>query len=1044
MKRLIISVFAFFLIHVTFAQNATIKEEILQMKTYMFSDPDPVPNINRIYPYFRFDDYAPTPENKDWKMVVLENEFIKVYVCPDVGGKIWGAFEKSTGKEFLYFNDVVKFRDVAMRGAWSSGGLEYNFGDIGHIPTCATPVDYVIKENKDGSVSCIVGAIDLPSRTKWNVEISLQKDKAYFETKVSWFNTSSLPVTYYHWMNAAAKADGDLEFIYPGNKRVGHGGELGEWPIDTNRDISKYENNDFGIYKSYHIINSYSDFFGGYWHDDDFGFGHYASYDDKPGKKLWIWGLSDQGMIWEDLLTDSNGQYIEYQAGKLFNQAAHSSTLTPFKHKEFSPYDSDIMRELWFPLKETKGMVAASEFGVLNVEREGNSIRLYLSPLQPLNTKLTVKVDDEIVFNKKINQGALELITEVVSIDNDKDFSVELGNKLLVYNSGEKANLTNRPIASEVDFNWTSAYGLFVKGLELEKQRRYTEAQLSYLESYKTEPTFLPTLNRLALNYYRSENLEKALEFTNKSLAIDTYDGLANYVFGLVNSELKNYNDAKSGFSIASQNTSFRSGSYTELAKLFLIEHDYKQAKKYVDKALSFNVYNLKAVEIEAIANRKLNDEKAAIHTLSKIDKMDATNHFTNFEKYLQGFLDVETFKNQITNELPFESYIELASKYMEVGCEMEALKVLEIAPNNAIINFWKAYLDKENEAELLLDALEISADMVFPHRRETGKILRYFSDRNTHWKLKYYLGLQQWNKGNIEFAQTLFQDCGNNPTIVPFYLAKIKVFNFDNEIALKALKKSDEINSDDWRLKLAWMEYYSRTNQLESAKKLAKETFKKHPEKAVIGMFYAKTLIKLEEYKTCLNFLEKFEVLPFEGATEGRNIYHETCIKLSLNAIETQNYSKAIDFAQKAKLWPKNLGVGKHYDVDERLDNYLIAFSYEKLGDKGQSTLYYNKIIDHITPDYLNENSKLYFQLAVMKKFDNEKRVLELTNQYASKENDNKYMEWAFAKFTNGNADKLTKEILNSKIEIQVYDTKFVDVEFKLVVEVVNKLKQK
>ena len=244
-----------------YAQKATIKEEMLNMKTYMFSDPDPVPNISRIYPYFRFDEYATASENREWKMVILENKYIKVYVCPDVGGKIWGAIEKSTGKEFLYFNDVVKFRDVAMRGAWTSGGLEYNFGDIGHIPTCATPVDYVIKENKDGSVSCIVGAIDLPSRTKWNVEISLQKDNAFFETKVSWFNTSSLPVTYYHWMNAAAKAEGNLEFIYPGNKRIGHGGELGDWPIDNNREIFRYENNDFGIYKSYHVINSYSDFF---------------------------------------------------------------------------------------------------------------------------------------------------------------------------------------------------------------------------------------------------------------------------------------------------------------------------------------------------------------------------------------------------------------------------------------------------------------------------------------------------------------------------------------------------------------------------------------------------------------------------------------------------------------------------------------------------------------------------------------------------------------------------------------------------------------
>ena len=213
MKYLNVLFFILFMLQNLNSQKATVREENLNMKTYMFGDPDPVPNINRIYPYFRFDGYTDQGEYRDWKMVVLENDYIKVFVSPEVGGKIWGAIEKSTGKEFLYFNEVVKFRDVAMRGAWTSGGLEYNFGDIGHIPTCATPVDYSLKEYPDGSVSCVVGALDLPSRTKWNVEIKLHPDKAYFETTATWANTSEVPVTYYHWMNAAAKADGNLEFI---------------------------------------------------------------------------------------------------------------------------------------------------------------------------------------------------------------------------------------------------------------------------------------------------------------------------------------------------------------------------------------------------------------------------------------------------------------------------------------------------------------------------------------------------------------------------------------------------------------------------------------------------------------------------------------------------------------------------------------------------------------------------------------------------------------------------------------------------------------
>ena len=153
--------------NVSLAQTATVSEELIEFRTYPFSDPDPIPEINRIYPYFYFHGYTNRAVQQKWKMVILENEYIKVYVCPDIGGKVWGAIEKSTGGEFLYYNNVVKFRDVAMRGPWTSGGLEFNFGDIGHIPTCATPVDYLTRENADGSVSCIVGAIDLPSQTRW-------------------------------------------------------------------------------------------------------------------------------------------------------------------------------------------------------------------------------------------------------------------------------------------------------------------------------------------------------------------------------------------------------------------------------------------------------------------------------------------------------------------------------------------------------------------------------------------------------------------------------------------------------------------------------------------------------------------------------------------------------------------------------------------------------------------------------------------------------------------------------------------------------------
>ena len=88
-----------------------------------------------IYPYYRFDTYAVTPVSQTWKMVVLENDFLRVKIFPEIGGKVWSVYDKTSGTELFYDNDAVKFRDIALRGPWTSGGIEFNYGIIGHAPS---------------------------------------------------------------------------------------------------------------------------------------------------------------------------------------------------------------------------------------------------------------------------------------------------------------------------------------------------------------------------------------------------------------------------------------------------------------------------------------------------------------------------------------------------------------------------------------------------------------------------------------------------------------------------------------------------------------------------------------------------------------------------------------------------------------------------------------------------------------------------------------------------------------------------------------------
>jgi len=255
----------FFFSEVVSGQNISITEELRTIKTYPYSDPNPVPSIatdgqsSVFYPYFTFDNYTDKGINKAWKVVTMENDYIEVTVLPEVGGKVMGAIEKSTGEEFIYLNHVMKFRAIGIRGPWTSGGIEHNFGlDLGHAPWTASEVDYVLKVYPDSSVSCIVGGLDLASRTQWRVNIHLPKDKAFFETRSLWYNPTPLHGSYLSWENAAYKATGDLQFYFPGTHYIGHDGDVSPWPVDKEgRNLSIYKDNDFGDNKSYHVFGYY-------------------------------------------------------------------------------------------------------------------------------------------------------------------------------------------------------------------------------------------------------------------------------------------------------------------------------------------------------------------------------------------------------------------------------------------------------------------------------------------------------------------------------------------------------------------------------------------------------------------------------------------------------------------------------------------------------------------------------------------------------------------------------------------------------------------
>lgn len=1011
--------------------NSIIREYNKSLTTYPYSDPNPIPSFSNIYPYFRFDGFTNKPVKKEWKVVEMENDFIKLTVLPEVGGKIWSAIEKSTGKPFIYENHVVKFRDIAMRGPWTSGGIEANYGIMGHTPNCATPVDYIMKKNEDGSVSCVIGVLDLLTRTNWSMEINLPKDKAYFTTKSFWHNSTPLAQPYYSWMNAGFKTKGNLQYIYPGTHYLGHEGEYSDWPINkqNGKDISYYDNNNFGGYKSYHVFGKYTDFFGAYWHDDDLGVARYSGHDEKPGKKIWIWGLSDQGMIWEKQLTDSDGQYTEMQSGRLFNQTAEKSTFTPFKHKSFAPYSSDVWTEYWYPVLKTKGFVQANQYGALNVKHENGWMKLYFNPVQKISDTLQVKDGEKIIYQKKIDLKPLQTFTDSFKVSSVyENIVVTLGRNKLIYQSNPTATNLSRPLDSPKDFDWSTSYGLYIQGKELMDEKNYAAAEEKLNKSLQKDNNFLPALTKMAELMYRNMNYDSALKLSKRALSIDSYDGAANFYYGVINHHLGNEADAKDGLDIASLSNEYRAAAYTALAQFYLEKKDYKSAIEFAEKALNHGRYNIDALQLQAIAFRKLNNHENAKQVLKTLLTLDPLNHFVRFENYLWNNTkeNKSDFISLIRNEMPQETFLELATVYFSAGCLREAEDLLNISTPNALINYWIAFLkykQGESFAGSLQKANTSSPEFVFPFRSEDEPVLKWAMQQNNHWQPKYLLALLYKDRNRIEESKKLFAACGNEPDFAPFYAARGAMDMGPSNVA--DLKKAMALDKSEWRYFKLLGEYYISQKQNEEALKIVEPFYKTHSENYIIGMLYANTLLLNGRYKECSQLLSQINILPFEGATIGRELYKEALLMQAAEQIKSKNYSKALAFINDAKKWPENLGAGKPYqaDIDERLENWMSYLCYQKNGNAKeagrslQNIIQFKPAVENTVSNYAAENHLV--TAWAMEKLDGKEEARQWLKSQTKKYPENKIIEWCNLVFEN----KATGDIDTSNSGIRILE---------------------
>ena len=994
------------------SQKATVTQEFRELVTYPFSDPNPIPLLTeknrRIYPYYSFDGYSLKGLKQQWKVIKLENDYIEVYILPEAGGKIWGAIEKSTGKEFIYRNEVMKFRNISLRGPWTSGGIEFNFGIIGHSPSTSTPVDFITRENADGSVSCIVGNIDLPSRTQWRVEIRLPKDKAYFETRAMWSNPSPLPQTYYNWMTAAAVVTDDLEFSYPGNNELEHSGEAGPWPVDKQgRDLSMYANNSFGSDRSAHIVGEYNDFMGGYYHKSDFGFGHWSLYDEMPGRKLWLWSQARSGAIWEDLLTDSDGQYMEFQAGRMFNQYAGTSAFkTPISQTPFTPGLTDWWKEIWFPVKEIGGLSDVSPMGVLSVKSQDGKLHIGINSLSFAQAKVTVKSEGKVIYTEDKKFRPMDVYKTSVILSDKADYEVVIEGMDLQFGPSQR-KLLSRPFYSTMPNVITTAASFYQEGNQLKEERVYRQAKELYKKCLQKDPLYIDAMAALTEIYYRSNQYDSALYFANNALQLDTYHPAANYFAGITYHAQGNLTDALESLGWAARSQEFRSTAYALMAGIELQLGNKELTEHYGNLSLDYNRTNFNALEVLAILYRKSGETALADKYIETISTLDPLNHFADFERNIlhPSAENYSRFTSAITNEMPYQTYLELCMIYYGSGLKNDALLVLDKAPFQPEIALWKAYL--KGDPTMLNEVASASPAYVFPYRTETVSALKWAVSKNPGWKFKYYLALNYFAIHRDADAIHLFQACGQEPDYAPFYLARAALLRPKNEKQeLMDLQSAQSLAPGDWRTVYRLIDYYDARQNYQMTLSLSTEAVKKHKGNPDIGVQYAIALINNGQYAKSLKTLEGMNILPSEGATQGKTVFEQACLFLSIDLIKNRKYAEAMKMIEKSKEWPENLGVGKPYDVDSRIQDYLDILCLEKLKRPDETEVLRKSIID-----YTYQDTSPSFNNILALKLLEEKEETEASNTLIQKMGkseslENQVNQWVIATYKNDQAE--------------------------------------
>jgi tetratricopeptide (TPR) repeat protein len=928
----------------------------------------------RVYPNPVIERVSDQKVDRAYDAVHLENQYIRLMILPEIGGRIHVGQDVTNGYDFFYRQRVIKPALVGLLGPWISGGVEFNWPQH-HRPSTFMPVDWAIEEAEDGSRTVWLSEHEPMGRMKGSVGVTLHPGRSLVEVRARLYNRTPFVQTFLWWANVAVRVHDQYEVFFPQDvwhvadhakramatfpiaRHPYYGVDYGQGP-GGGTDIRWYRN--IPVPTSYMAMGSHHDFFGGYDHAAEAGLVHVADHRIAPGKKLWTWGDHEFGHAWDRNLTDEDGPYVELMAGVYTDNQPDFSFLQPYETRTFV--------ERWYPIQRIgpptlanddvavrlgvdagRGRVGVAVTGLF----PGAIVRLERASELLIERRADLAPDAPLLFEVSLPSGtvAAELRLRVTASDG----------RALVDHVPETPDPGPLPApASEppVPADIATVEELYLTGLHLEQYRHATRSPEPYWrEALRRDPADART--HTALGAWCLRRGEPALAERHLRAAIarltrrnpNPGDGEPFYLLGVAFRLLGRDDEARDAFFKATWNQAWASAGHHAIAELDATRREWGAVMEHAGQALRTNADDLKARDLRAAALRHLGRPEQALEEAEATLALDRLDLWAAFERaWASRALGLEVPDPAVGD---LQTHLDVGLDLAAAGLWNDAIAVVEAAAGSErgaqvdpLALYHLAWLharagDAYAAAQIRQQARHLPSGLSFAGRLEEIAILQSAIDADpADPRARYHLGNLLYDRRRYDEAIACWERAAVLDPEFPTTWRNLGI-GYANVRgrggpAERAYRRAFAADPTDGRVLYEWDQLEKRRGRSARGRLARLEV---HRDLVVgrddLAVELATLYNDLGRHADALAFLASRRFHPWEGG-EGlvSGQYVRAHLRIAQAALRERRPAEARDHVAAAMRYPENLGEGKHLLTPEHDLYFHLGLALEALGD--------------------------------------------------------------------------------------------------------------